>query len=39
VRQKIELVNQAPLIVTVRGAGYMLRLDLSARASKTRGSE
>jgi DNA-binding response OmpR family regulator len=27
-RQKIELVNQPPLIVTVRGAGYMLRLAL-----------
>jgi DNA-binding response OmpR family regulator len=29
-RQKIELVNQPPLIVTVRGAGYMLRLGFSA---------
>ena len=27
-RQKIELVNQPPLIVTVRGAGYMFRLVL-----------
>lgn len=33
-RQKIELVNQPPLIVTVRGAGYMLRLQLSAHNSK-----
>ena len=28
-RQKIELVNRPPLIVTVRGAGYMLRPNLS----------
>jgi DNA-binding response OmpR family regulator len=32
-RQKIELVNRPPLIVTVRGAGYMLRLELSASNS------
>src|ERR1700736_3881851 len=38
-RQKIELVNQSPLIVTVRGAGYMLRLDLPVRNSKSRGSD
>jgi DNA-binding response OmpR family regulator len=38
-RQKIELVNQPPLIVTIRGAGYMLRLELPAHNSKTRGSE
>jgi two-component system copper resistance phosphate regulon response regulator CusR len=35
-RQKIELVNQPPLIVTVRGAGYMLRLGLPAHNSKSR---
>jgi DNA-binding response OmpR family regulator len=29
-RQKVEMVNQPPLIVTVRGAGYMLRLALPA---------
>lgn len=29
-RQKIELINRPPLIVTVRGAGYMLRLGFSA---------
>jgi DNA-binding response OmpR family regulator len=33
-RQKIELVNQPPLIITVRGAGYMLRAGLSAQNSK-----
>jgi DNA-binding response OmpR family regulator len=33
-RQKIELVNQPPLIITVRGAGYMLRAELSAQNSK-----
>ncbi len=38
-RQKIEIVNQPPLIVTVRGAGYMLRLDLPVRNSKSRGSD
>ncbi len=38
-RQKIELVNQPPLIVTIRGAGYMLRLDLPVRNSKSRGSD
>jgi DNA-binding response OmpR family regulator len=38
-RQKIELVSQPPLIVTIRGAGYMLRLELPAYNSKTRGSE
>jgi DNA-binding response OmpR family regulator len=38
-RQKIELVNRPPLIATVRGAGYMLRLDLSAQKSGTRGSD
>ncbi len=38
-RQKIELINQPPLIVTIRGAGYMLRLELPAYNSKTRGSE
>jgi two-component system, OmpR family, copper resistance phosphate regulon response regulator CusR len=38
-RQKIEIVNQSPLIVTVRGAGYMLRLDLPVRNSKSRGSD
>ena len=38
-RQKIELVNQPPLIVTIRGAGYMLRLELPAHNSKTRGSD
>ena len=35
-RQKIELVNQPRLIVTVRGAGYMLRLGLPAHNSKSR---
>ena len=29
-RQKVELVNHPPLIVTVRGAGYMLRVGNSA---------
>jgi len=38
-RQKIELVNQPPLIVTVRGAGYMLRLNLPAHNSKSRGPD
>ncbi|HVA82410.1 MAG TPA: winged helix-turn-helix domain-containing protein, partial [Candidatus Binataceae bacterium] len=38
-RQKIELVNQPPLIVTVRGAGYMLRLELPAPNSNTGGSD
>ncbi len=38
-RQKIELVNQPPLIVTIRGAGYMLRLELPGYNSKIRGSE
>jgi two-component system, OmpR family, copper resistance phosphate regulon response regulator CusR len=35
-RQKIELVNQPPLIITVRGAGYMLRAELPAQNSKTK---
>jgi two-component system, OmpR family, copper resistance phosphate regulon response regulator CusR len=35
-RQKIELVNQPPLIITVRGAGYMLRTELPAQNSKTK---
>jgi len=35
-RQKLELINQPPLIVTVRGAGYMLRLELPAPGSKSR---
>jgi DNA-binding response OmpR family regulator len=35
-RQKIELVNQPPLIITVRGAGYMLRPELPAQNSKTK---
>jgi DNA-binding response OmpR family regulator len=38
-RQKIELVNQPPLIVTIRGAGYMLRLELPADNSKARGAK
>src|ERR1700758_5273122 len=38
-RQKIELINQPPLIVTVRGAGYMLRLDLPVHDIKSRGSD
>ena len=38
-RQKIELVNRPPLIVTVRGAGYLLRLDLPAQKSSNRGSD
>ena len=38
-RQKIELVNQPPLIVTVRGAGYMLRLELPSHNSKARSSD
>ncbi|HEY2523605.1 MAG TPA: response regulator transcription factor [Candidatus Binataceae bacterium] len=38
-RQKIELVNRPPLIATVRGAGYLLRLDLPAQKSGTRGSD
>jgi DNA-binding response OmpR family regulator len=38
-RQKIELVNRPPLIATVRGAGYMLRLDLPAQKSGIRGSD
>ena len=37
-RQKLELINQPPLIVTVRGAGYMLRLELPAPNSKSRAS-
>ena len=40
-RQKIELVNQPPsqppLIVTVRGAGYMLRVELPANDGKAKG--
>jgi DNA-binding response OmpR family regulator len=28
-REKIDLVNRPSLIVTVRGAGYMFRVDLS----------
>ncbi|MGZ6226603.1 MAG: response regulator transcription factor [Candidatus Binataceae bacterium] len=35
-RQKLERINQPPLIVTVRGAGYMLRLELPAPNSKSR---
>lgn len=35
-RQKLELINQPPLIVTVRGAGYMLRLELPVPNSKSR---
>jgi DNA-binding response OmpR family regulator len=38
-RQKIELVNQPPLLVTVRGAGYMLRLELPTPNSKPEGSD
>ena len=38
-RQKIELVNRPPLIVTVRGAGYMLRLDLPAHNGGDGGSD
>jgi two-component system, OmpR family, response regulator len=38
-RQKIELVNRPPLILTVRGAGYMLRLDLPAQGGGNRGSD
>lgn len=38
-RQKIELVSQPPLIVTIRGAGYMLRVELPAPNSKSKGSE
>ena len=38
-RQKIELVNQPPLIVTVRGSGYMLRLNLPVPDSKSRGPD
>ncbi len=38
-RQKIELVNQPPLIVTVRGAGYMLRVELPVHNSKTEDSD
>jgi len=37
-RQKIELVNRPPLIATVRGAGYLLRLDLPAQNTRNRGS-
>jgi DNA-binding response OmpR family regulator len=32
IRQKLELVNESPLIVTIRGAGYMLRAESSAQA-------
>jgi two-component system copper resistance phosphate regulon response regulator CusR len=35
-RQKIELVNQPPLIITLRGVGYMLRAELPAHNSKTK---
>jgi len=39
-RQKVELVNRSPLIVTVRGAGYMLRLELPVHDNgKPRGSD
>ena len=38
-RQKLEMVNQPPLIVTVRGAGYMLRLELPMHNSRTGGSD
>jgi DNA-binding response OmpR family regulator len=38
-RQKIDLVNRPPLIVTIRGSGYMLRPNLIAKNSKARGSE
>ena len=38
-RQKVELMNQPPLIVTVRGAGYMLRIDLAAHDSRARSSD
>ena len=38
-RQKIELVNQPPLIVTLRGAGYMLRAELRAQNSKTQNTK
>lgn|SRR5512146_705066 len=38
-RQKIELVNQPPLIVTVRGAGYMLRLALPAHNGGAGGAD
>jgi DNA-binding response OmpR family regulator len=38
-RQKIELINQPPLLVTIRGAGYMLRLELPTSNNKARGSE
>lgn len=38
-RHKIELVNRPPLIATVRGAGYMLRLHLPAQDSGKRGSD
>ena len=31
-RQKIELVNESPLIVTIRGAGYMFRAESSGQA-------
>jgi len=39
VRQKVELINEPPLIVTVRGAGYMLRIDLAAHDSRARSSD
>ncbi len=38
-RQKVELMNQPPLIVTVRGAGYMLRIDLAVHDSRARSSD
>ncbi len=39
VRHKVELANQPPLIVTVRGAGYMLRIDLAAHEGRARSSD
>jgi DNA-binding response OmpR family regulator len=38
-RHKIELVNQLPLIVTVRGSGYMLRLEMPPPDAKPGGSD
>jgi DNA-binding response OmpR family regulator len=38
-RHKIELVNQTPLIVTVRGSGYMLRLEMPPPDAKPGGTD
>lgn len=37
-RQKIDLINEPSSIVTVRGAGYMLRVDSASQQKKSRDS-